>query len=49
MILKIKLLALVSVFSFLFGYVININGNSFDEQDFYTKEPVKYIVELEML
>ena len=37
MILKIKLLVLVSVFSFLFGYVININGNSFDEQDFYSK------------
>ena len=37
MILKIKLFVFLGVFSFLFGYVININGNSFDEQDFYSK------------
>ncbi len=37
MILKIKLLVFVGFLSFLFGYVININGSSFDEQDFYSK------------
>ena len=37
MILKIKLLLFVGACSFLFGYVINIDGVSFDEQDFYSK------------
>ena len=37
MILKIKLLLFAGFCSFLFGYVINIDGVSFDEQDFYSK------------
>ena len=37
MILKIKLLLFAGFCSLLFGYVININGVSFDEQDFYSK------------
>ena len=37
MILKIKLLSLTGFFSLLFGYVLNIDGVSFDEQDFYSK------------
>lgn len=37
MILKIKLLLFAGFCSLLFGYVINIDGVSFDEQDFYSK------------
>tara|TARA_A100001011_G_scaffold248418_2_gene256700 strand:+ start:2275 stop:3972 length:1698 start_codon:yes stop_codon:yes gene_type:complete len=37
MILKIKLLLFVGACNFLFGYVISIDGVSFDEQDFYSK------------
>ena len=37
MILKIKLFVIASLFACLFGYVINIGGASFDEQDFYSK------------
>jgi len=37
MILKIKLLSFAGFCSLLFGYVINIDGVSFDEQDFYSK------------
>ena len=37
MTLKIKLLLFAGFCSLLFGYVINIDGVSFDEQDFYSK------------
>ena len=37
MILKIKLLLFAGFCGLLFGYVINIDGVSFDEQDFYSK------------
>ena len=37
MILKIKLLLFVGLCGFLFGYVINVDGTTFDEQDFYSK------------
>ena len=37
MTLKIKLLLFAGFYSLLFSYVINIDGVSFDEQDFYSK------------
>ena len=37
MILKIKLFVITCLLSSLFGYVIDIGGASFDEQDFYSK------------
>ena len=37
MISKTKILFFIGVYSFLFSYVINIDGVFFDEQDFYSK------------
>ena len=37
MILKIKLFVITCLLGSLFGYVIDIGGVSFDEQDFYSK------------